>query len=60
MVLFDKQVRAEKPISQYFEKPTPKPIPTFEKTDQKNENRYRLKKTDTDPALVCVGGPGLR
>jgi len=36
--------RKPKPISRYFEKPIPTPIPTFEKTDQKNENRYRLKK----------------
>jgi len=36
-----------KPISRYFEKPIPKPIPTFEKTDQKP-------KTDTDPALVAA------
>ena len=52
---FVRKNRRPKPISRYFEKPIPKPIPTFEKTDQKTENRYRLKKTDTDPALNTSG-----
>jgi len=43
----------EKPklISRYFEKPTPKPILTFEKPTKKPKTDTDLK-TDTDPALM--------